>query len=440
MACRPVAQFVFLLGILPPLTASAHTTLQGEVTVTGGWTDSVGNAPVDTTSGVLGPAGDFYGEIRPALILTYGSPRFVQRLAYLFTGTEYIHNLGTYANRLEWGGVAEPTRTTVFQFGLFAAEGTLNTLLTGQDASLAQIGAVPIGNSPYFTAGANESFLWELDPVWRLTQDSLFTLFEPFEPTGPLNYLFDPGIRLDRVWQHDSLGGELRSEYIYYQALFDANGAVITPEQRQILSRAMLRWKHDFGHFFGTELGFGVIEMMRASDGGGRIWGPAALAALRYVHPYGYAELTYTYGIDPNTLSGQSYEAHQVSLRASLPFGPKRRFQVGASAGYQHGRLIDVNLGTTTSSLDLVLADASLTYTPRDEISFFVRYQLFYEVGNPSDAAPEPTYGRNTVMIGISGRYPGAPAAVVPGGGPQRVDEVGLSGIPAPHSEPDQAQ
>lgn len=432
---------VAALVLLAPLTAAAKTTIQGEATVSGGWSDAVGNAPIDPAAGNLGAGGDFFGEVRPGLLLTYGSPRFVQQLGYLFTASSYLHSGYTYANRLQWSGVAELTRRSTLQFSLFGDEGRLNTLLTQQDPTQTQIGNVPLGNTTYLTVGAAQAFSWLLRPLWQLSESALFTLYKPIDPVGALGLILDPGLRLDRIWKSDSLGAEVRMGYAYYQEVRDpATGVKITDAQRQLIPSAMLRWRHDLGHFFGSELGFGVAGAMRAQDGGGRIWGPAAFGALRYAHPTGFADLSYSYGIVGNALAGQSFQAHLATLRAGLPLGKRSRFSLNASAGYEHGEQIDVNLGATVARLDLLLGDVALTYQPSGEIALFARYQALYQVGHASDAMPEPTYGRNTILIGINGRYPAAPAAVVPRAGAQRIDGFGLSGIPAPHSEPEKAQ
>ena len=127
-----------------------------------------------------------------------------------------------------------------------------------------------------------------------------------------------------------------------------------------------------------------------------------------------------------------------MALRAGVPFGKKSNVVLTASGGYQRGSVLDLQKGATVAVVDLFLADATVTWTPRREVSVYLRYSFLDQIGsgNVDPTLEPPTFSRNTVMLGVTGTYPGAPAAVVPSRQALRVDRSDAIGIDSPHSEP----
>src|SRR5205807_2020873 len=113
-----------------------------------------------------------------------------------------------------------------------------------------------------------------------------------------------------------------------------------------------------------------------------------AMAALRFLHPYTQAELRYAHTVQPNTIVGQTFALDQVVLSGAVPFGQKSRVVLSGTGGYLHGRVLDFQTGGTTSSVDIVVADATLSWTPRRELSAYLRYSYFDQIGHPQDFAP----------------------------------------------------
>src|SRR4051812_5543888 len=70
-----------------PAPAFGKASLQAQVALSGAWTDNILSVPDIPAPGGQPPQSDFYFELRPALFLTTGGPRAVQRLGYTFSAS-----------------------------------------------------------------------------------------------------------------------------------------------------------------------------------------------------------------------------------------------------------------------------------------------------------------------------------------------------------------
>jgi hypothetical protein len=431
-----------------PATARAKWALQGVAVANAGWTDNVLSVPSNPPPGTAGPQADFFFDLRPSLVFTAGSPRFITRLAYTFDANLYATHseADSYSNRLDWTGFILPSRTTELLIALSAREGRLNTFNLAEGSAATPIQVTPIGGTTYVGGSAQELFSWDITPQWRFVQSLGFNAYLPLDPRlSPNTFEVDTHYITERAFRHDAFGVDLRLDYSIFTEVrgpvlgpdgtTTADG-VVTPAQSQLILAPVAKWRHDYGHFWNSELDAGVIVVFPLSQTGSPIVQPAGLAAIRYLHPYGQADLSYAHTVQPNALAAQTFALDQLTLRGSVPFGQKSHVALSAAAGYQHGRVIDFGTGGTLSNVDLIVVDATLTWAPRAEFNIFARYQYFNQIGHEGDFTPEPSFARNTVMIGVTGTYPGAPAAVVPTREALRVDRSDAVTIPEPHSEP----
>jgi len=441
MICRRAA--LLCVALLVPASARAKDKLQLQLTVSAGWTDNILSTP--------NPIADFYFQLRPALVLTAGIPRFVTRLAYIFTADIYATHLDafSYNNRLEWNSLVTTSKTTSMLLGLALTEGRLNTIATGLGSALTPITPTANNSQIFASLQAAEQFAWDISQQWRLYQTLALITYWPINPRNtPDTYDLDQHIITERSWRHDALALDFKFDFAIYTQLYqyapDMQGqampGVVQPEQDVQVNGATLRWKHDFGHFWNTQLDFGVVESNLARGSHVIIWQPAAMAALRYLHPNGTAELSYTHMVAPNTIVAQTFISDQALLRLALPLGrpEKTHLALSASGGYQYAQGLDYAKGNDLSTTHIAIADATLSWMPRLEFSIYARYQFMDQFGNASgaDPAPLPSFHKHTVLIGATGTWPGEPAAVVPTREALRVDRGDAINIPEPHSEP----
>lgn len=432
-----------VLALVAGAPAAAGPFLQGSVSLNGGWTDNGSGAP----SGTGGAATDVYGEIRPSLLLLTGTPRTVVRLGYSLTGALHLQSeLDSYTNRIDAAAALAPAKTTTLFLFLSATEGPLLTQLTQADPSGGQVMVLPSGNNVLLSTGAGASLHWEITPRWRLSTALAFSLVAPLtSPREPLNLVADGGVGFDHLWARDSLGAQARVAFADYGAthtpvtLMNPSG-IASPEQRAMTSSLTVRWRHDFGHFFTSNLAAGASGSFHA-DGSGQQWGATGSAALHYVHPIAQAALSYSHGVEPNAFTGQTYNVDTVSLRAGLPLGRRTQLMLSASTGYQHASVTGAT-GGNSGDVDVVMADVGLTWWPRPELSVGARYQLSDQFGSsntmtvPTSATGSPSFLRNLVMVSLTVRYPSTPYPLAFPRIGVRVDGTDQAASTPAHAEP----
>jgi hypothetical protein len=441
MICRRAA--LLCVALLLPATARAKMQLQGQVTASAGWTDNILSSPT--------PIADFLFELKPSLIFTAGVPRFVSRLAYIFTADLFAthSSANSYNHRVDWSAFATTSKSTDILLHLAFSEGRLNTLTLGTGSALTTV--TPLSNTTQEFAGlqANEAFTWDITSTWRFFQTIALNSYWPLNPRiTPDTYDLDQHLISERAWRHDAVALDLKVDFALFTQLNgnvpDVTGravpGIVSPEQDVLVDALTIRWKHDYGHFWNTQIDIGVVESNLAHNTKSIIWQPAAFAAVRYLHPYGTAELTYTHLIAPNAIVASVFITDSAILRAALPLGhyEKTHLSFAASGGYQYAQGLDEVSGNTISHTHIALADATLSWMPRIEFSIYARYQFMDQIGNASgdDLLPLPSFHKHTVMLGLTGTWPGEPAAVVPTRQALRVDRGDAITIPEPHSEP----
>jgi hypothetical protein len=455
------------LGLASPARAF-KLSFQGLGLASAGWTDNILSVPVLTSMsppGAVGPQADWFFELRPSVALTTGAPRAIQRLAYAFDATLFASHseANSYQNRVEWAGFFLPSKTIELLMNASLSQGRLNTFNLSQPTGATNITILPSGGVTYIGASALELLTWEFDPHWRFVQSLGFNAYAPIDPKlTPDTFEVDTHWMVERSLRKDAFGFDLRLDYATYTEVrgpvndpacgmpgapptCDPSGVnrdgVVAPGVSQIISALVLKWRHDFGHFWNLELDAGALAVTPTNGSSSPVWQPTGMAAIRYLHPYVNGDLSYAHTVMPNTLVAQTFALDSVVLRAGVPFGQKSHVVLSASGGYQHGRIININLGLTAASTDVFLADATLAWQPRKEIGAFLRYSYFNQSGTTdADAAAAgvgvsvPTFARNTVMLGVNGVFPGDAAAVVPSRQALRVDKSDQPGIPEPHS------
>ncbi|MFI5290971.1 MAG: hypothetical protein ACHQ17_15030, partial [Polyangia bacterium] len=405
----------------------------------GGWTDNVLNLPQAES--------DFLFEVAPGLLLTAGSPRAVQSLGYDFTADLFVTHseANSYTHQLTWRGFFLPSKVTQLFLSVAAQEGRLNTFNLQSGSALTPVTVIPAGGVTFFGLIAGEGLGWDITSHWRFDQSLTFNAFVPLDPRDQPNSLeVDQHLAASRSWRRDSLGLDYRLDVTEFTAVrgavmradgtTDPNG-VLSAESQIIINSPVVKWRHDFAHFWNVELDGGFVEASLAG-GAQTVWEPAALAAARWLHPNGSVELEYSHTVQPNPLIAETFGIDEVALRGSVPFGVKSHVGLSTSVAYQYAREIDFSTGGQLSTAHVILADATLGWNPIEAVQLFARYQYFNQIGFATDPAPQPSFSRNLVMIGVSGKWPGDSAIRVPSRAALRVDRADEVGIPSPHSAP----
>lgn len=432
-----------LLGVAT--RASAKVTIQGTGTAAAGWSDNILDAPDEKIP--AGPArdSDFFFQLMPGAVLTSASPRLLQRLAYSFTADLFVRHTeaNSYSNALDWAGEVATSSTSNLILTLQTQQGRLSTFNLNQQSSTADVAVLPQNASiNFFSQSAGDGFDWTPTAQWRLTQTLLFRAFIPTDRgVQPDTYEAGGELAADRLFRRDSLGLVLRCTFVDYVPPRDPMTDVPNGfEEAEVLTTLLARWRRDWSPSWSSEAALGVVSGVgHSSDPTATrqsTWQPTALAALRYSRDLALGELRYAHDVTPDPLFGNTFSTDQVSLQGALPIVRARMF-VAATAAYQFARLLPLVSGAPTASAHVVLADFTVGWQPRPEVSVFARYSFYDQFGSPpvmDQLALLPDLTRSTVLIGASVIYPAVPAARVPSRLATRVDRSDEPGFPEAHT------
>jgi hypothetical protein len=194
--------------------------------------------------------------------------------------------------------------------------------------------------------------------------------------------------------------------------LVDRNG-VITPRQQQFTLTPLARWRRDFTYFLSGRAQLGAVVLFDPTHPSSLLVQPAGGAGLNLFSRKASADLAYNHGTQPNLLLRSNFATDSATLRGVFLLGERSGFSLNLGLGYAYARQInpDASLGSIAHT---VTADASLFFRPYRFLSFFLRYQLEYQRGDPADRVPIPAYYRNTLLFGITAIYPTEVAGAVP--------------------------
>ena len=265
-------------------------------------------------------------------------------------------------------------------------------------------GALPLGSGAFVLGRVGETFTFDVAPDWRAWQGGTVVAETPILGSEGQKS-FSPGLRLgiERVFIADAVGVEGRSTYLVIEDGVGPGGVVL-PVQRQLVNVGVATWRHDWGREFASRAEAGVLRLDRL-ESQTSFWAPTGLASLAYVAPFGSAELTYSHTVTTNLVLGQTLLADDVRLRAGLPLTNDGRLALAATAGYQHGLLVDetVNLA---ADVDTVLADAALGWQVTRPLSLGLRYQHVDQWSDVTLPGLPRRFVQNAILLGATLKLP----------------------------------
>jgi hypothetical protein len=395
---RRACAALIALAPMAPGRALAEPNLHATGSLSLGVSDNPLAAPSTPVPGGRVPVTVAFTTLRPGVLLFVESPTLSNRLRLTNSTTLFLGHseANSYSNAAAWDGSFSLSRRTDMVLGATVTQGRLNTLSTLGSAQASQATATQTGGVSFVSPALQESLSSNLSPLWRLTQGLGASYYSPIQGSrGAHTRQANLTLSLERVFKLDAVGAEGRVGY----AASDVLSRDGSPSKPQLITAAAARY----------------VRAVRATDGKGAVSGPTALAALRYGTEAGSAELSYRRNVAPNLLIGQLFYSDVVSLNGGMPLWKESHFFGAASIGYQHGRLIDANLGRQAGVIDVMLGDVSISYVPTDSMSVSARYQHFRQT--TGDIDPEisrlnaASFTRNIFQATITFIYPPLPAA-----------------------------
>ncbi|WP_437591053.1 hypothetical protein [Sorangium sp. So ce1000] len=421
---RGIAVAAFGCAILTHHDARAQDAyLQGVFTGSIGVTDNVSSA-AEPPAGP-GPDADGFGTASPGLIFTYATPRTAQTLSYTFSTSFFFRHweASSYSNLATWSGRFVTSPRTSLTLGATGSQGQLNTFQLEQTPGTTTLQGTAGGTTNFVQGSFNEGFSFQASPVWSLGQAATFLIYNPLQdyPPPPRTYSAANTLTAQRAFRHDVAALALSVGYTHFDNVdIDPTTAVTYASRDQLISTLVASWQHDLGRRFSSQLDVGGVVATDLAGDAGSLARPAGLAALRYTHDRGEAELAYAYSATPNVFLQQIQLSHQLTLRAAAPIHPSWHLSVEGSAGAQLAQPLepntegDLDTGPTTIA---VLTDVALLWSPVLVIPDFalaLRYQhtnqrtegRTVELEGRKEKLPDTRIVRNALLLSVSGAFP----------------------------------
>ncbi|WP_437815414.1 hypothetical protein [Sorangium sp. So ce1078] len=415
---RGIAVAAFGCAILTHDDARAQDAyLQGVFTGSIGVTDNVSSA-AEPPAGP-GPDADGFGTASPGLIFTYTTPRTAQTLSYTFsTSFFFLHSeASSYSNMAMWSGRFVTSPRTTLTLGAAGSQGQLNTFQLEGTPGTTTIQGTAGGTTNFVQASFNEGFSFQPSPVWALGQGATFLVYNPLQDRPQRTYSVANTLSAQRIFRHDTAALALSVGYTHFDNVpvtdTDPATADTTTAQDQLLTTLVASWQHDLGRRFSSQLDLGGVVATDLTGDGDSIVRPAGLAALRYTHDRGEAELAYAYSATPNVFLQQIQLSHQLTLRAAAPIRPAWHLGVEGSAGGQIAQPLETNTageletGPTTIA---VITDVALLWSPPSvipDLALALRYQHTNQRTEARTAElPDTRIVRNALLVSVSGAFP----------------------------------
>ncbi|WP_437279912.1 hypothetical protein WME90_04970 [Sorangium sp. So ce375] len=443
---RGIAVAAFGCAILTHHDARAQEAhLQGVFTGSIGITDNA-NSTAEPQDGAPGPEADGFGTASPGLIFTYATPRIAQTLSYTFSTSFFFRHFeaSSYSNTAMWSGSFVTSPRTSLSLGVSGTQSQLNTFQLEQTPGTTTLQGTGGGTTLFVQGSFNEGFSFRASPVWSLGQSATFSVYSPLQDRPPRTYSAGNTLTAQRTFRHDTASLALSVGYTHFDNV-RVTGTDPTTEtyttRDQLVSTLVASWQHDLGRRFSSQLDVGGTIATDLMGDAGSLARPAGLAALRYTHDRGEAELAYTYSASPNVFLQQIQLSHSLSLRAAAPVRPAWHLSVEGSAGAQLSQPLQPNaegeLDTGPTTIG-VLTDVALLWSPVTVIPDFA-LALRYQHTNQRERSDTQTV-RNALLLSVSG---GFPRRAVPGSRismTQPFGSAGPAGAPRQQAAPSEPQ
>ncbi|HEY3496036.1 MAG TPA: hypothetical protein VGK73_15165 [Polyangiaceae bacterium] len=410
------------LAARPASAAAPKLQAVGEATL--GVSDNISAAPeVPLPDGAERTAGAFL-VLRPGAVLAFLSARTLQRLSYTYSYDLYFGeaNSNSSSNRLDYLGFFDLSPRVTSVLTAAATQATTYSALTLAPPGSGTLPLLPGGDANTLQLAADEQVNFDLGVGWRAYEGIGILWGTPlFGTDAPKTLAPNARLGLEYALRTDAFGVQGRVEYAVIRNGIQADGTRV-PVLKQLVTRGVGTWRRDLGRYFTSSVEAGVMHVDRFDPHRGALY-PTGGATLAYADVIGDAQLSYVHAVFTNALLGQSLLTDEVRLRGAVPLDQRERYVVGASAGYQVGRLLDENAELATN-VSVLHFDVSFGWRANDFLTLGLRGQHIDQRSDTRIATLPVSYVQNNLMLGAVVRFP--PEREMPRGyrAPQRVDRT----------------
>lgn len=375
-------------------------------------------------------AADMFTELRPGIVYSSDSPRFLQELVADVDLLDYaIHsNEPTVTLHGGWQGLILTGPRSQMNLTANASTAKVYALGSGTSPEQTIVAVTPGGAVDVYQSDASENYSWVASRESRIEQGIFGRWTGTDDPNAKATTnSLEAGVSLgyERDFHHDSL--ELRTGASVLRLEYKAPAGAVPGSRldHQLNPNASVVWRHDFGKRWSTNVDGGLVYVnpygtdpynpMDTTNKPGLF--PVFGALLAYTEVWGRATLSARRSVAPNLLIAENTVDDSVIAQLALPLpwlnnGASMRSPalVGlASIGAERAQLLDPTSSQLEGEFYAGRLDAGVSWTPHPGQTYGLRYQLVYQHASTvaSMLVPvAPSYFQNTVFFTFSLRYP----------------------------------
>jgi hypothetical protein len=414
-----------------------HFVANGSV----GATDNVFAAPDDST---VGRDADVTYAITPGIIASYGTPRVTHELNLSTAFNGYIDHTEAWGLQLFGSYRAQAALTPLTDLSLSAgiSRGTTNTLSNQTAANTSTAAPTDAGQVDQSSVRVDQAITYSFSPETRARQGlgASYTVVTDASDNDTGTLQLNAGVGADRAFQVSSAGIDAGLSYLSFDRPATATMPMpmpITAEpDRRADGRVSVRWRRDVSQRWSVGSDAGVVVVIPIDGDAGLTPVPVVGGTVSYVPQWGAATLVIARAVTANPFIAQQTVAESAALSLNLPLpwlnsdrpSDNPQWTASGSVGGARSRIIDTDSDGITGSFVNGVFDVALSFVPRDETTYALRYQytrqktLDAPVGMDGNTEL-PSLSQNSLLFTFTYRYPGRIVSSLPAREILRVDQ-----------------
>lgn len=402
-----------LAAILAARPASGEAVFQADGSAGLGYTRTA-LTPLDTRR--------LYADIRPALVLRFGSSRVAWQAGYLFAGNLTLNGTGSssYSNQASLSMAAELSKQTTLSASAIVTQGGTAFQLTQRAPEAGQPAFRAPDNPDLITMALAESYAWEPSPYLSLGQGLLVSASAPQNALRRSSSSVTGSLTLDRLFPRDAIGAALIPGFAFLRPLAEGS-----PDVKLLTNALVGSWNHDFDQTWNAQVTAGATHVVALRSGHPTTVVPVGSLTGRYLGNASVASLEVSRSVATNLQTGTESTSDQVTLRWGVSLDRFLQRQLGASAGFLRARPLGaVTPSAASGTGDAVQGDVGFVWGFSEVLLASARYSIAYQYGGTASLRSLV----HVALVGFTVRYsnaPYVPPMPTPGRRVDRGDAVG---------------
>lgn len=412
------------MGLLAALPARAddydlHLVVNG----TAAATDNVFSAPDE---GMVSRDADVIYTLTPGLVATYGTPRTTHELSFNVALNGYVDHSEAWGIQVlgDYRAATALSPRTDLSLSAGLSRGTTNALVTQSLPSDGSAAPGQGGEVDQISVRADQSLVHALSPEMGLRQTfgTSYTVVTDPADNSVATLQLGLGGGADRSFEYSSAGVDFGVNLLDFDR--GEQMSVTAEPDRRLDGRIGARYRRDLSQRWSAGVDGGLAAVIPIDGDTRFIPVPVASASVNYVPEWGTAGLSVGRAVTANPFIAQQTVAETAVLSLNLPLPWLNRGRLSddpewtASAALAGARSRIINTEPAPGESDLTgelvngLLDVGVSYVPREEMTFSLRFQHMRQktleaIEDMDGAVSLPTLSRSTMLFTFTYRYPG---------------------------------